>query len=374
MLRLKKHTPKAAADTLPQEMMAKRKIENSLRELFLQNGFLEIETPTYEYYDVFSSGVNSYNQEQLIKFFDESGRILALRPDMTVPIARMSVTKLEEGLKKFFYISNVFHSVDGEETQAGIEIIGEESVNFDAITIMLAIDAMKKAGFENFKIDMGHVGLFKSIVEGESEESKEAIRKAIDSKNTIELEDALFKSELDDEKKDALVKLVEMFGTEEVFEKAQALGYGKEYVERLKKVWLMIKEAGLSKYVCVDFGMLSNISYYTGIVFRGLNDYSGSPVLSGGRYDTLMADFGRSEAAIGFAMYEKRILKALENMGKLNVQIKEAITISFDEQSFALARKTASILSGQGKNISFVSNDADIVIKGGNIVKGENLC
>ena len=170
MVEYKKHVPSGVEDSLPAECYIKRDIEAKLRETFILAGYDEIETPTYEYYDAFQSGVGSYMQESMIKFVDSMGRILVLRPDMTVPIARVAATKLGSGIKHLFYIQNSFATAApafgkaGEFTQAGIELIGDKSYKADAQVIALAIKALIKAGLKSFTIDIGQVAFFKGLV------------------------------------------------------------------------------------------------------------------------------------------------------------------------------------------------------------------
>ena len=168
MDKYKKHVPDGVEDCLPAECYIKRNIEGTLRRMFILSGFEEIETPTYEFFDVFQSGVGSYIQESMIKFVDTKGRILVLRPDITVPIARVAATKLsiKDQTKRLFYIQNSYATAEpafgkaGEFTQAGIELIGQSRYQADAEVIAMAIKSLEAAGLTNFTIDIGQVGFF----------------------------------------------------------------------------------------------------------------------------------------------------------------------------------------------------------------------
>ena len=196
--KLKKQVPAGAWDYLPEECAAKRKIENEIRDNFLVSGYQEIETPSFEYYEVFMHDSVPYVQENMMKFFDQQGRILALRPDLTGPIARMTATKLlsEGKVFRLCYIQNAFgflnRGIAGktEFTQAGVELIGKKSADADAEVIALAIGTLLKIGFDGFKIELGQVAYFKGLLAGcgLDDEQTERIRALVDAKNNVELE------------------------------------------------------------------------------------------------------------------------------------------------------------------------------------------
>ena len=195
MEKYKKHVPSGVEDCLPAECFIKRKIESKLRDIFTLSGYDEIETPTYEFYDVFQSGVGAYMQESMLKFVDSQGRILVLRPDMTVPIARVAATKMNGGVKQLFYIQNSFSTAApafgkaGEFTQAGIELIGDASINADAQVIALAIKSLVTAGLTTFTIDIGQVAFFKGLIDGLNlkESQIDDLRHAVDTKDAMEI-------------------------------------------------------------------------------------------------------------------------------------------------------------------------------------------
>ena len=326
----KKHTPEGAQDCLPQECYLKKNIENKLRSEFIRYGYDEIETPAFEYYDVFANGVGSYLQENMIKFIDHKGRILALKPDITVPIARMVAAHYAEDKnpKRFFYIQNAFsfetaaYGRSSEYTQAGIELIGEKGCGADAEVISLAVKALQQCGLRDFKIDIGQVGFFKSLIAGKNlnEAEIDAIRHQIDIKNMFELENVLDGLKINGSVKQKLKQLPVLFGGEEVLEQARELSDtegSKEALENLRRVYALLCAYGLKDYISIDLGMLHDIGYYSGIIFRGLCAGIGFPVLSGGRYDRLLAEFGCDLPATGFALGIKRVMIALEKQGLL---------------------------------------------------------
>lgn len=363
MDKLKKHVPDGVEDCLPAECFIKRKIEGALRRRFILSGYDEIETPTYEYLDVFQSGVGAYMQESMIKFVGPNGRILVLRPDLTVPIARVAAAKLtNESVKRLFYIQNSYAAAEpaigksGEFTQAGIELIGDADSSADAEVIALAVRALQTAGLKMFTIDIGQVAYFKSLVSGlDLEEAQiDALRHAVDSKDIIEIEAMANRLDITGSQREQVLALPYLFGGAEVFDKALALSDEpgcREAVENLSSVYALLSEYGLSEYISIDFGMLHDIAYYSGIIFRGLTPEIGFPVVSGGRYDELLGKFGDPSPATGFALGIKRVMIAMERQGLLSGYYMTDAVISFDRQSSGAAFAWAEEQRAQGKRV-----------------------
>lgn len=367
----KKHVPDGVEDCLPAECYLKRKIENALRQKFIVSGYEEIETPTYEFYDVFQSGVGSYMQESMVKLFDAKGRILALRPDMTVPIARVAATKLDDNVQRLFYIQNSFSSAApafgkaGEFTQAGIELIGQSSDCADAEVIALAIQSLKTAGLTAFTIDIGQVAFFKGLISdaGLKDGEVDELRHAVDSKDAMAIGAVAGKLGMSDELKQKILALPGLFGGEEVFEKALALSDSPQCidaVENLRSVYALLEQYGMADYISIDFGMLHDIAYYSGIIFRGITPGIGFPVVSGGRYDALLEKFGRSAPATGFALGIKRVMIAMERQQLLSGYYEMYAVVSCDPGSCGDAYEYVEQLRSQGKRTVFTAGmDAD---------------
>jgi len=366
LTRNKKQLPAGVEDILPQECYLKRNIEAKIREVFTLSGYDEVSTPSYEYYDVFASGAGSYLQEKMIKFFDLKGAILALRPDLTIPIARMATSKLMDKsvVNRLFYLENSFRIEEpavgraSEFFQAGVELLGEGGAAADAEVISIAIECLLSSGLEDFKIDIGQVSFFKGLIDGYDfdEADIDNIRHLIDSKNEFELSNFLKKLGADDELCEKLSKLMTLFGGEEVFEKAKSLSDNAnclDAVSNLSEVYSLLCEFGLEDYICIDFGMLHDISYYTGIIFRGITEKIGFAILTGGRYDGLLMDFGKDSPATGFALGVKRLMIALERKNKLSGFYKTDLVVSCDKESVKTAYEYVSNLRSQGKRVLF---------------------
>ncbi len=362
----KKQVPDGVEDCLPAECCIKKNIESSLRNEFILSGYEELETPAYEYIDAFQSGVGSYMQESMIKFVDSRGRILVLRPDITVPIARVAATKLKKGVKRLFYIQNSFAAaspsigIAGEFTQAGIELIGDERFQADAEVISLAIQSLITAGLKSFTIDIGQVEFFKELISGLklTEEQTDRLRHAVDSKDLPAIDAVTKEYGIPAPLKEQIKALPGLYGGQEVFDKAIKLSDNpgcRKAVENLRGVYGLLDAMGFAEYISIDFGMLHDIAYYSGIIFRGITPGIGFPVLSGGRYDGLLEKFGSNEAATGFALGIKRVMIAMERQGILGGNNDTYAAVSCDMKSCRAASEYVSKLRQEGKRAVFSS-------------------
>lgn len=372
MSKWKIYTPDGVQDILFDECFTKRELESSIRKIFISHGFNEIESPTIEFFDVFSSEIEHFEQESMVKFFDKKGRILVLRPDITVPVARITATKNRDVKLpiKYAYIGNVFrfNEVGGgrqnEFTQAGVEIIGDASAERDAEVIAVAIKMLKSAGLDNFQIDIGQVDFFKGLAEeaGFSSEDMEKVSKLIDRKDFVAVDEVINKYQIGSELKDLFLKLPGMFGSIEVIEKIKNKTTNSRCLNALKNIEQVIEilsDYGFAKYLSVDLGMLKGLNYDTGIIFRGFTDGVGFPILSGGRYDNLVASFGTSCPATGFSLGINMLMAALEK--KNNGYCKPSIhsLVCYTRESRKLAFELADNFRANGLNIDtmLINND-----------------
>lgn len=330
-------TPEGTRDLLFEESTARRSVEEKLQKLFKSYGYSEVITPELEFYDVFSSKVRHYPQESMYKLSDSKGRLMVLRPDSTLPIARLAATRLKDEITplKLFYSQNIFRinpknsGRDDEITQSGIEIIGGVPKRADMEILNLATESLKACSVEEFRLEIGDSAFFKALIPHitSNEDEIEAIREAIENKNFPELHALLCKYPKNKFTK-ALEALPELFGGEEVFEKAKKYFSYKEtsaILEELKQVYDYLCCLGIKEQLAVDLGLVNKANYYTGIVFRGYIQGYGMSVLSGGRYDGLAGDFGSNRPATGFAVNVNAaaaaILKNKKNMLDEPVQV-----------------------------------------------------
>lgn len=324
MPKWKIYTPDGVQDILFEDCFLKRNIESKLRGLFRGSAYQEVETPTIEYYDAFSSD-KALPQETMFKFFDQQGRILVLRPDITIPVARVAATKYREmGYPlRFSYIGNVFRYNDygggkqNEFTQAGVEILGSGTPESDAEVIAIAINAMKVSGLENFQVDIGQVEFFKGLMEetGLTDESVEQIRLLIDRKDFVGVGEVLNSCDIREDLKKLIFDLPGLFGSTDVIDRVEALTVNqrsRDALGNIRQVLGILEDYGLSKYVSVDLGMLHGLDYENGILFKGFTYGIGFPVLTGGRYDRLVEEFGMECPATGFSLGVNLVMAALQ--------------------------------------------------------------
>ena len=315
-------TPEGTRDALFSECTLRRELENRLHGLFTARGYSEIITPTLEFYDVFNRDTNPFPQEKMYKLTDAKGRLMVLRPDNTVPIARVCATRLRAaGLplrlcyqQNIHVISPSLKGRDDEISQAGIELIGSDSRMADLEVIAAAVDALQACGGE-YALELGNAAFITELMQTlpASEQIKETIRDCIEAKNYPELNDILTALPESDATK-TLRMLPRLFGGEEVFEKAAKLCTGERFasiLSDLHTLWKAVAQFAGAECVTVDLGMMHRTDYYTGMILRGYIAGCGEEILSGGRYDKLLAEFGYDVPATGFAVNIDAAVKVL---------------------------------------------------------------
>jgi len=319
--------PDGVRDYTGKEAYAKRRLEQRVRGVFQRAGYEEMETPAFEYSEVFGE-MGGERHDKMIRFFDSDGRQLALRPDFTMPVARVVTARrrMFRAPIRVFYIGNAYgldHDAglqQREFTQAGAELMGISGPDADAEAILLAADALEACGIKAYQLDIGHVGLFLLLAKkaGVPEEQMDALRGVLDTKNAPEAGLLLRQMGVSEEDAQGILSLCDLFGGPEVLDQAECLlPECKPVLEQLRSTCTILAEAGLGDKISIDLGLLPNLDYYTGVVFRGMAPDVGYQVLSGGRYDNAMQAFGQNMAATGFAMGMGRALVAAEKQGNL---------------------------------------------------------
>lgn len=320
--------PTGMQDTLPGECARKRRLEQEVRRLFFLSGYQEVETPILEYYDALDDPTYGYRPEHVWKTFDSRGRVLALRPDSTIPSVRLAAGRLrEEALPlRLCYVQSANRYVSDslsllcEETQAGVELMGESSPMADAEVIALAIEALRGAGLKDFQIELGQAGFFDGFMQeaGLTPEQSAVLRELTEQKNTLGMQLYLEKLDVHQDVARRLMRLPRLYGGTEVLDEAETLTAHplcREAIAGLRSIIGYLTEYGCASYLTIDLGMVHQANYYSGTIFRGMTADLGQPLLSGGRYDGLPARFGRALPATGFALSLKLLLMALERQG-----------------------------------------------------------
>ena len=346
----------------------RRGICEKLISLMRDSGYKETVTPTAESYEVFSADPTRPMGNSVYKFTDEQNRLMALRCDCTVPIARIAATKLTDTPLPYrmFYCQNVFSAPSSgnrltEETQCGAELIGtdpQSSIEADTEILELAAKCMKALFGENFSIEIGHGRLFTTLAElyGIDGETAEAVRKLIETKNFASIESMdipkPFKmlpkmfGNASSEDLASLDKLTEETGSEKI----------KEIIDYIKTIIIKLKEKGYGNCLSFDLGLVGRLDYYTGIIFGGFVKGLGHSVLLGGRYDSLTEKFGRKLAATGFGVTVDDIFDLLKDKKEENAEKGPARPVRIALTKGRLETKTVEMLEKNGIDCSSLKN------------------
>ncbi|MDR0876225.1 MAG: ATP phosphoribosyltransferase regulatory subunit [Clostridiales Family XIII bacterium] len=309
-------TPDGTNDRLFAELAAEKSVTGALASLFEAEGYRQVRTPGLEFLSVFETNAAYFPPEEMFKLSDNKGRLVAVRPDSTIAIARLTATKLKGAALplRIYYAQSVYRRQpehrgrDAEVMQMGVELIGEAGFEADVDMIDLAARSLSVSYAGRFRIEIGHVGLYNRLVErlGADGEAKERIHRYVTAKNFSALEDVL--DGFRDRTTAALIlKLPGLFGGAEALSEAEALfeGYDAEITEMLAylgRVTEVLSARGRGVDVMLDLGLVNRAEYYSSLVFRGYGESAGEPLLSGGRYDGLFRDFGEDLPATGFGL------------------------------------------------------------------------
>ncbi|WP_028609166.1 ATP phosphoribosyltransferase regulatory subunit [Paenibacillus harenae] len=316
--------PIGVKDYLPGAVAKLRHIERQVLACMQGWGYEQIMTPTMEYYD--TVGVASSTSDQkLFKLLNNRGTTLVLRSDMTAPIARVvaSLLKQADFPQRLSYHSNVFRAIEeeaGREAeffQTGVELVGDSSAEADAEVVALAIASLKASGVERFKIAIGHVGFLNGLLEETLPgriEAQEQLKGCLLGRDYVGYRQKLRELSLEEPVQRELEGILRLRGGQEICDQALQLSAdvtARASIRHLCEIWDVLKAYGISEYVLIDLTMIGDFSYYTGMTFEGYAADLGFPVVSGGRYDNLLAQFGRPAPATGFALKTTRILELL---------------------------------------------------------------
>lgn len=364
------HTPEGVRDIYGKEYAKKLALEKILREKLVSFGYDEIQTPTFEYFDVFSKEIGTTSSRDLYKFFDKEGDTLVLRPDFTPSIARCAAKYYMEDSSaiRFCYIGNTFTNTSNlqgklkEVTQAGAELLGDNSIEADAEMINLVIEALQNCGLSKFQISIGQVEFFKGLCEeaGLSEDIETQLREFISSKNFSAARELLTKSNVSEEICVLMLDTTKMFGDIQSLQKIKQRIHNDRSIhaiERLENIYHVLNLYGSQNYVSFDLGMLSKYRYYTGIIFRAYTYGVGDAIVKGGRYDSLLKHFGKHAPAVGFAIVVDDLLEAV-NQQNISLPLpEEKIILSFTKESFHSILEEAQHLRSEGKTVEMVRKD-----------------
>jgi len=358
-------------DIYGKEYEKKLQVEELIHKQLNLYGYQDIQTPVFEFFDVFSREIGTTPSKELYKFFDKEGNTLVLRPDFTPSMARCAAKYFmdRDVPIRLCYMGNTFtntNSLQGklkEITQMGAELMGDKSVEADGEMIAMMVEALLAAGLKEFQVSVGQIEYFKGICQqaGLGEETESELRELISGKNIFGAEELLAGKGVEESHSRMLLKVTEHFGSVQVLKSARELAGNPRSlaaVDRLEKLYHVLCEYGVEKYISFDLGMLSKYHYYTGVIFKVYTYGVGEPVAKGGRYDQLLGYFGKEAPAIGFAVVVDDLLAALERQrAKRNTTLHaedEVITLLYQPHNFEDKLAEAKDLRKQGKRVALV--------------------
>ena len=350
--------PYGTKDILPTDAALKRTMENELVRLFLAWGYKEVITPTFEYHETLKAGAPDTADDSSFRFFDRNGRMLALRPDMTTPIARVAVMRMKEYPLplRLFYLANVFRQ---EETQAGrqcefyqagVELLGAGGVAADAEVVTLAVESLLAAGLTDFQVCLGQVDFISGIMSeaGLDAPTGHKVKQALIERNMVGLAELLEECRMEPGIRQLLQQLPMLHGKKEMLQEIKGQVKNKS---SQAEIYDLLEHYGIDRYVMFDLGIIRDFDYYTGMVFETYTTGLGYPICGGGRYDRMAAAFGREQPATGFAMGIERVLMALERQGLDSSEPARSLYVGWAEGKLPQAIAEVSRLRAGGGRV-----------------------
>ncbi len=323
-----KITPEGTKDLLFEECLANRTVSSILGKVFSHRGFHEVLTPCIEFYEVFTEELSGIPMENMYKMSDSKGRLMVMRPDSTLPIARMVSTRLKNMPQpiRLYYNQRVYRNNLGltgrsnEVMETGVELIGAKGKRADLEVITTAIEALSKC-VPDFRIEIGHAEFFKSLAKKlpVTDEEREEIRFYIESKNYSALNTVLDRLE-QTQYVNIIRKLPALFGGIDVLDEAYSLCDDKEALatlEYVREIYNDLSLYNLGDRLIIDLGLVQRNDYYSDIVFSGYVLGSGEPVLIGGRYNNLLSNFDAPSPAIGFGINVDALARVMLKRGNV---------------------------------------------------------
>ena len=365
------HTPEGVRDIYNEECEKKLLLQSDLLGILKGYGYHPIQTPTFEFFDIFGKEIGTTPSKELYKFFDREGNTLVLRPDMTPSIARAAAKYfMDEDMPiRLCYMGNTFinnSSYQGrlkESTQLGAELIGVDSIEADAEMLAMVVDGLKKTGLKEFQVSIGHVDFIQSLflAAGLEEDEAEELRTLIANRNFFGVEEVLDHMDVADSVKEAFHLLPELTGGAEILDQALSVApeeKASQAIHRLKQIDELLHLYGVEDHVTFDLSMSGSYGYYTGIIFRAYTYGTGDAVVRGGRYDHLLEKFGKNTPSIGFAIILDELMNAL-NRQNIQVETGSRNLLVYTQDTEKWAISLARTFRNKGKNIEMLKRNTD---------------
>ena len=371
------HTPEGVRDIINVQCGRKHALQNRILKIFHQYGYHDIQTPMFEYFDVFRKEIGTVPSRDLYKLFDKEGNTLALRPDITPSVARAAATLFadEELSIRLCYTGNTFinhSSYQGrlrEVTQMGVELIGDDAVEADAEMLALVIESLLSVGLKEFQLSVGNVDFFSSLIADANldEDARERVTSLINNRNYFGVEDYLDKIRVKRSSREAFASLNGLVGGLEVLKEAKEVALsssGVMAVKRLEKIYDVLKLYGMEQYITFDLSMTGGTyGYYTVIIFRGYTFGTGDAIVKGGRYDRLLEKFGKESPSIGFAIVVDELMNAMNRQKLRSFYARKNTMILYEDGKTGEAVSLAKDLRNKGKNVELLKKDKKRILE-----------
>ncbi len=371
------HTPEGVRDIINVQCGRKQALQNRILKAFHQYGYHDIQTPVFEYFDVFRKEIGTVPSKDLYKLFDKEGNTLVLRPDITPSVARAAATLFgDEKLPvRLCYTGNTFinhSSYQGrlrEVTQMGAELIGDDTAEADAEMLALVIEALLSVGLKEFQLSVGNVDYFSSLIEDAQldDEARERVTHLINNRNYFGVDDYLDKVKVRRSSREAFASLNGLVGGPEVLREAKENApdsSGVMAVKRLERIYDVLKLYGLEEYITFDLSMTGGTyGYYTGIIFRGYTFGTGDAIVKGGRYDRLLEKFGKESPSIGFAIVVDELMNAMSRQKIHGFYTRKNTMIIYDDGKTKEAVSLARDLRHKAKNVELLKKDKKRILE-----------
>jgi len=327
------------------EARLRRSVEDTAMSVFEGWSYEEVLTPTVDYYALFEQGMGSAEAQASFRFTDNDGRMLSLRPDITSSVARVAATLLADNKRplRLCYAAPVFRQQQQshaewrrENTQLGCELIGTNTGAADMEVLLVAAEILQRIGLTDlFRITINDVSVFDGLLAelNFDDDSREKLRKLVDTRDQTEIQQFLAVRSVPSELSHSLLKLALSTGRENVLDEASANVRNSQSLTalgRIKSLWGVIESLGMQDCFEIDLADVSGLNYYTGLSFKVFVRGIGYRVGRGGRYDSLTANFGKPEPAVGFVLNLDSLVEVLgrQTQAKADARQPKAIETS----------------------------------------------
>lgn len=357
-------TPRGFRDVLPREAAEREALVAATSAVFSAWGYDRVDTPVVEVYETLEAAAGDL-EGTAFRLFDADGRLLALRPDMTVPIARLVASRMSEtpGPKRFRYSADVFREHESLRGQArqfaqlGVELLDASGPAADAEVLSVLVEALSECGLEEFTVALGDVSVLAALVDvsGCDDEWRAQVFSAVHDSNLVALDRLSMADGVETRVGEALRQVVRTRGGADAIERCSALlsEFGLSGVtSELAATWELLEVTGAASRVVIDFSVMRGFDYYTGLVFEAYSPGLGLPLAGGGRYDSVLGRLGSPAPAIGFALGLERLTIALADREVLVSDVTPAVLVGGEA---AAAFAEAARLRGQGRRVAIAA-------------------